>query len=421
MYDIAVSGGGYVGLTCAVHFVNAGKNVVIYDPDQSVVNAINEGKPKAGEFLNYLGAQELPIATTDFRDTVRGTPVHIIAVPTERGGIPDDQIVLDALHRIWLQTAPGTLIIVESTLIPGTIDKFFFARQEDKQLAGSQKFLAVCPRRDWFCDKDKNLHTLPRVVGGYTEACTAKAIEVLSQVSPHILPTTYRTAEITKSLENALLHVPLMMIHQLAASRPDLDVAEAVRLASTHWRLMPLHLNFGSGGRCVPLGTQYLAQAAGEPFKIGSDVVSFEKEIRTIAGDAAIELTKKPPALVSALVLGIAYRPEFRDAGLSPGLAVARRIVERGGVVEVHDPMWTNEELAALTGIGVAKTLTETRNYDVILVATPHKVYRNLPDTMELRSGQVILDAQGSWAGYSAKFKAAGVKYRQVGSPGWRG
>lgn len=277
---IAYHGLGYVGLTGAVHFALAGIDVIGFDPDPTIAAAVNDGKPKHGEFLSYLGdklsaASGHLRATTQFADTLEAD-VHIVAVPTERKGEPFDAIVFEVLTKLWQSAKDGAIVLVESTLAPGTIDRWVatvpkaYAQYEVTQAAdgassgvavrasrdvadiGTGKFhLAVCPRRDWFADQSKSLAALPRIVGGYTPLSTEMAEDVLSHVSTKILRTTYRTAEITKALENALLHVPLMYVHQLAMALPEHDVAEAVRLAGTHWRLMPLHLNVGTGGRCL--------------------------------------------------------------------------------------------------------------------------------------------------------------------------
>lgn len=429
--QIAVHGLGYVGLTCAVHFARAGKRVIGYDLDPAVVQALNEGKPKAGEFLGYLGGAsyeyETLDATTNIVDTL-DAPVHVIAVPTEKRGVPHDDIVFAVLDFLWPNVRPGTLIIVESTLTPGTIDKFL-AKVESPRKLGVDFHLAVCPRRDWFADPTKNLETLPRVIGGYTPTCTQRAADVLKAVSPTQLLTTYKIAEVTKALENHLLHVQVATIFELAMSLPEIDIAEAVRLATTHWRLSPLHLNFGTGGRCVPLGTQYLVEAdKHQNFTLGHEVMRVEREMRGLIASAAL-WWKQPEwrPTPKAAVLGIAYRPEFKDMGLSPGLDVAKHLATKWFDTGVHDPLWTYDELAIVCGsvrseqIPHPLELHEALDADVVLLATPHKAYSLLPPQYKWRKGQVVIDAQGAWENYRHYFNTNGVVYVKVGQAGWLG
>lgn len=424
---ITYSGGGYVGLTGAVHFAQAGWRVTIYDPDQATVDAINAGHPRAGDFLRYLDADVATlvadgrlVATTRWADAV-WSPVHAIAVPTERGGEPYDEIVLAVLRRLIEECAPETTVLIESTLTPGTVDKLML---DYAALGGLH--VAVVPRRDWFPDRTKNLGNLHRVIGGVTPADTERALDIYATVTQRelLLPTDYRTAELVKALENALLHLPVTFCHQLASALPDHNVAEAMRLASTHWRFAsmgPLYLGFGTGGRCVPLGTQYLFDATwGGSIPKDSSALTLGRE----AIDADEQFAHVVAGLVEAratrvAVLGIAYRPEFRDAGRSPGLRVARALAE-GDIeaIAVHDPLWTPEELARLTGFSTV-SLEDLPGFDAVLLATPHRAYARLPGAVAWRSGQLVLDGSGAWAEYRELFAAGGVDYRVVGEAGW--
>jgi UDP-N-acetyl-D-glucosamine dehydrogenase len=435
---IAIHGLGYVGLTSAVAFAQAGWVVIGYDPDAATVRALNAGTPRAGEFLSYLNVSVAQLvregrlrATTDWSEAVWAS-VQLVAVPTERDGEPYDEIVLNVLRRMVRECTPGTTILVESTLTPGTIDKLIAESPADPPFAETCDLrLAVCPRRDWLCDRDKNLATLPRIVGGVTPACTERAVEILSAVSRRIIRTTYRTAELTKALENALLHLPVMLCHQLAAALPEHNVAEAIKLASTHWRfasLGPLYIGMGAGGRCIPLGPRYLIEAADRnrdqrithpTLPLGQAAVDADDEARE-----AIARVVAANGCRSAAVLGIAYRPEFRDAGRSPGLGVARALVERDIAVHVADPMWTVDELATLTGLPVLNVADPASKhpsaFDAVLLATPHEVYHDWPLRESLwRPGQLVIDGQGTWAPYRERLRDYGVDYRQVGMAGW--
>ncbi len=418
--SLAIHGGGYTGLTGALHFALTGTRVTIYDPDEATVDGINNGTPRANEYLSYLNTniaglvkKGLLRATTDI-GLINNHGIHIINVPTERNGQPYDDIVIEVLHKLIL-TKRGALIIVESTLPPGLIDAVL-AEHSPQLKAGRNFNLAVCPRRDWFSDKDKNLANVPRIVGGVTDQCTFKATGVLSQVSNQILETDYRTAELVKAFENAQLHVQCMLAYQMAWSYPDRNIAEMLKLAGTHWRLPELHLGMGTGGRCVPLGTQYLTEAADEarPLTLGKSASDWDTEFRIIVADSVVE---RIPMDGNAVILGIAYRPEFRDAGLSPGLDVAKRLMVRGIDVTVNDPMWSNEELEKLTQLPVGEISHYT---SAIILATPHKAYEKLPLRSNLWiKGQVVLDGFGLWAQYKDLFEQKGIRYYQVGTPGW--
>jgi len=411
--EIAVHAAGYVGLTAAVHYAKAGKAVVIYDPDPSVVDAIAAGTPKIGLGLDDLGEMTACgrlRATTDF-ERVREAPVHVVCVPSERDGVPYMGLVEQTVRTLAAERR-ARLIIVESTVTPGTLGVF-----ADLPLRGTH--VAHAPRRDWFVQPARNLATLPRVVGGLTPECTRRAIEVISSVTPRelILETDCQTAELVKPLENALLHVPVMLACEVAQAYPHLDVARAVELACTHWRLMPIYLNAGTGGRCVQLGTRYLQDGASQPIAgVLNAAMSGESLMRQSAAKA-IAARLKPGAKV--LVLGIAYRPELRDAGNSSGLAVAQELRRAGLSPSVYDPMWSPAELERLCRLPTSDPAVD--GFDAVFLATPHQRIASPHGLGCWRRGQFVLDAQGAWVEHRSHFAKLDVEYKRIGDPGWLG
>lgn len=430
---IAIHGLGYVGLTAAVHWARAGWTVIAYDPDVRTIERLRAGQPRAGEFLGYLDAdvkelvrpdlnQTPPnagciVPTTNF-DDVLYAQVQSIAVPTEKDGEPYDDIVVQLVENLLcrLLAADAPLdILVESTLTPGTIDRVLETCAMSPDDIGA-KTLAVCPRRDWFASRDSHLGAMKRIVGGVNAQSTQRAIALLSIVSNDIVGTDYRTAEVTKALENSLLHAAVALPTELAMNMRDRNVADALALATTHPRLMQLFIGAGSGGRCIPLGPKYLNELNG-PHSLLENALMIDKTIRMKVAESVAQRGCK-----TALVCGIAYRPDFRDAGLSPGLAVAQHL-RRSFAIEttVHDPMWTKEELENLTGFPV-ETRNEAecmRDYDALVVATPHTLYLGWPlsYTHEESRLRYVLDAQGAWKTYTMRHLQ--IEYQRVGTPGW--
>jgi len=424
--EIVIHGGGYVGLTAAVHYAKQGVKVTIYDPDPKTVLGINSGAPRGGDFLNYLHDDLCKVIDTQYLkatsifSNVVSCPVHSIAVPTEKDGEPYDAIVLASVYAILkASVCVKPLIIIESTLSPGVVDKILATAN---MLAGTDFNLAVCPRRDWFADKTKNLGNLQRVVGGVTPDCTARACQALAAVTPPelMMPTTYSVAELCKALENSLLHVQVMLAEEVALCLHDKDVAEALRLAGTHWRLAPLHLSFGTGGRCVPLGTKYLTLAmteAGYNPLVSTAATKMDAAMRMcMAQQVARHMDTEED---QSLILGIGYRPDFRDAGNSPGLAIAEHLAENHFPVSICDPLWRPEELALFLK-AAAVAFSPNPIFKIILLATAHTAFLDLPRDPSLwRAGQYVLDGTGAWKKYEHLFKEYGVEYHLIGEPGW--
>ena len=132
---IAIHGLGYVGLTAAVHWARAGWTVYAYDRDHRVIDALRKGTPRAGEFLSYLDAdvgrlvdEGKILPTHTFGDTFEAR-VHSIAIPTEKDGEPWDKAVLALLRQLdHALGVSGDIVLIESTLTPGTMDRFVEGR-----------------------------------------------------------------------------------------------------------------------------------------------------------------------------------------------------------------------------------------------------------------------------------------------------
>lgn len=425
---IVYHGLGYVGLTGAIHFAKTGVPVLGFDPSQDVVDAINAGRPKAGEFLGYLGSGVEGIFGKNFQATthwgsVVDKKVHILAVPSEKDGEPFMDIVLLTTTLLADCVADGTLIVIESTLTPGTIDELL---ARNARLRSGKVLLAHAPRRDWFASPDKNLTNLPRVIGGVTEEATKAAFLLYHQVTiaggEHLLTTDHRTAELVKPLENALFHAPIALAHALAIAYPNHDIAKAVELASTHWRFASfggMYLGAGSGGRCVPLGPKYLANGA----SVVPDVLLAQMDVEEDISRAVASALSHRGVTGKVAVLGLAYRPGFADLGFSPALRLIEHI--HPDEVYVHDTVADSRQWDAVFGkMGKTWRWAEWKHldrYDAVVLITPHEDYLSLPFANTWRPGQVVIDARGAWSFYASKFEEFGVDYVQIGTPGWRG
>ncbi len=421
---ICIIGNGYVGLTAGIYFAKVGKKVLLYDIDPAVVDEINNGKPRGGNFLEYLGTDVVRLvqdgglrATNNWEDVIK-QDVFIVAVPSERRDIPDMSIVTTVVTDLIAQCAHTPIVLIESTITPGTVDGIINSIPD--KIVGKDYFLAVCPRRDWFGDAAKNVSTLCRVIGGVTPACTAVAVSIYQSVisSNSMYKTTYKVSEITKSLENAMLHVQVMFAQEMAFSYPSVDIAEAVELMGTHWRLTPLHLGFGTSGRCIPIGPKYLREGTNMEMPILDAALGYNSRIQDSIASLVLS---NSPAKSSVLLLGLSYRPKLRDIGCSPSLAIARLIRQWAPerLIAFSDPLFTDDEIVKITGFPAGNL---DNHWDSVLLATPHEEFINLPENRDFwRKGQYAIDASGHWAKYKNMLLQRGVRYIQLGRPGWMG
>lgn len=425
--EIVVHGGGYVGLTGAVHFALKGVKVTIYDPDVYTVNSINSGEPRAKEYLGYINqdvkllVDKGMLSATSNYDDVKEKPIHLLAVPTEKGDEPCMDIVKKCIVHLSNTIPHGGVIIVESTLQPGTIDEldgmvFWRFRHGEDDI-----HLVVAPRLDWFADSEKNVTNLPRIVGGVNENSTNKGAEILSIICKDIVKTNYKAAEWAKCGQNALYFVQIMAAHELAMKFDNVDFNEVLKLISLHWRLPTLYLGPGTSGRCVQMGAQYINNAVNE-MKYYSPVIesalATDKRWREKIASILVKKFDFADSLKKEiLVMGIAYRPDFSDFGYSAGLDIAEILYQHSWTTCIHDPVVPKETLAKVTDIPFSEL---SNKFDAVLLATGHSAYKDLPLNPGLwTKGQFVLDACGLWELYRDTFEKYGVEYIRVGQKGW--
>ena len=427
-------GSGYVGITGAIHACLAGYKVIIYDPDQPTVDSVNSGSPRAGEYLGYIDqnvkelvANGMLSATTDF-ESIKHNPIHLLAVPTEKDNKPYMNIVKGVIQSLLTTIPDGGIVVVESTLVPGTIDSL--------KLSDSQKLrfhIAVCPRLDWFADSTKNLTNLPRIIGGLTKKASEVVAELLAPICKDIHKTDYRVAEMAKAGQNALYHIQIIAAYQMAkAYQGHVDMNDVLAAIGLHWRLPNLYLGLGTSGRCVSMGNRYITEGA-ESIKGDNSYFTlslFHKALdadhdwREVIGDFITKRFDLEEATqIKILIMGIAYSPNFSDFGNSAGLQVAEYLHKYGWNLSIHDPIISDEVLGNATSVPVLLKNEHISygNFDVILLATAHNEYKYLPQDIDYmwKKGQVIIDATGEWERYRIMFQTSGVTYIRVGEKGW--
>ncbi|BBC31842.1 hypothetical protein SGFS_031360 [Streptomyces graminofaciens] len=410
-----VWGLGYIGWS-TVEALRAEKiNVVGYDV--------------SADRVAFLKDQEEPglLRVTDDRDLALGDDiaVHFICVPTERQAEPYSEALLDVFVSIVRATAsrprsgPPPLVIIESTLTPGTVAQLLLPQAIDAGLIPDQDLLlALAPRRDWFLSEGYGLRDLDRVYGGVGETSADAAYDVLSLVCD----TLHRAqghveAELVKCVENSYRHLEITLANQLTLGYPHVDMVEVLRLAGTKWNIGTYHPSFGTGGYCIPLSSRYLLSGAARPEELSllSQAVDTDMRMRSLVATAV--------GGGPVLILGVAYKGGIKVATLSPTIRIAEELHRLGVPFSVHDPMYTDEEIEALLGAGtVTKDLAAAvRGADTVLIVPDHPEFRGDPYlellTERRESPLLILDNHGvledhpSWPEW--------VTYRRAGNPLW--
>ena len=210
MTRVAVIGLGYIGLPTATVLALRGFDVLGVDVSQRVVDTLRQGKVHIAEpDLDISVAAAIQSGTLQVSTQPTMADVFIIAVPTpfKDGHKPDLSYVKAASLAIAPLLAPGNLVILESTSPVGTTQKvseWLACERPDLKLPndhsqGANINVAHCPERVLPGRIMTELVDNDRIIGGISEACTQKAIELYQQfVRGQCLSTNAATAEMAK-------------------------------------------------------------------------------------------------------------------------------------------------------------------------------------------------------------------------------
>ncbi len=392
--DICVVGLGYVGLPLSLQFARCGANVTGLDIDSAKVDALNAGrsyiKHIAPEHISAMLASKRFAASTDF-SRIRSCDAVIICVPTplNKNREPDISYIVDTGKAIAPHLRPGTVVVLESTTYPGTTDEDLRAvlEQGSSLKAGTDFHLAFSPEREDPGNPSSVVATIPKVVGGYTPACLARAMSIYSIAIKTLVPvSSCRVAEATKLLENTFRSVNIALVNELKVvySAMDIDVWEVIKAAKTKpFGFMAFYPGPGLGGHCIPIDPFYLTWKARE-YGQHTRFIELAGEINTAMPEYVVHrladaLNERQASIKGSkvLILGLAYKPNVDDERESPSYVLMEMLHRRGATVAYHDPYVpvikpTREHPQWAGTRSVAWNRETIAAFDAVIIATNH-------------------------------------------------
>jgi len=333
-----------------------------------------------------------------------------VPTPITKSKDPDLGPVLSAAALIREHLRAGHLIVLQSTTFPGTTTGPFRAELERSGLkAGTDFDLAFAPERVNPGDPASAAKGVPRLVGATSAAATNRAAGLLRRINDDVRElSSPDAAELAKLFENVFRNVNIALVNQLAllCERMGLDVWEVVDAAATKpFGFMRFTPGPGVGGHCIPVDPYYLAWRARE-FDFVDRFVELAGDInyampRHVVDLVAEALNDRGKALKGARVgvIGVAFKPNVRDARNSPAADVIAGLHERGAIVAYHDPhvpAFRDAAGESLASVELDQLLPDS---DVIVVVTAHRavdldrVYREadlVVDTVNSSTGRPV-------------------------------
>ena len=440
---ITVIGMGYVGIPCAA---------LLADVDGFLVTGLQRRSKRSGWKIEHLNAGKSPFEgdepgldelvskvvakgcfkVTDDVDVLKEADVILIDVqtPTDENHVPQYSSLKEVSKQIGERMKKGTLVIVESTVAPGTtqniVQKII---EEHSGMKGGIDFdLAFAYERVMPGKLIQNIVHLPRIVGGITPQSAKRAVDIYSKiVKAEVHQTDVLTAEVSKTIENAYRDVNIAFANEMALISESLgvNVYEIIELVNELPSRMMHIPGAGVGGHCLPKDTWLLRLGLKEygSQNVEARFISLAREINNympVHMTLLIEdaLAKKGVKIQDATVtlLGIAYLENADDTRNTPALGLINALEERGAKVVLHDPYVQDWDLGSHE---IERDLyAAAKDSDCLALVTRHRDYfeldfAKLGDMMRTRT---LIDGRNVYD--EDKIVAHDFEYRAVGKVG---
>ncbi len=347
---INVIGLGYIGLPTALMFAAHGNEVVGTDYNAAIVEKLQAGELSFEEKGLPELFQSAVASGIQFTTAYQKTDLYIVAVPTPYDKASkriDPRYVVGAVQDVMQVCPKGATVVVESTISPGTIDRFVRPVVEAAGFTiGEDIHLVHAPERIIPGNMVYELQHNSRTIGADEPAIGEKVKAAYATFCQgEIVVTDIRTAEMTKVVENTFRDINIAYANELAKiCRSDgMDVYEIIRIANKHPRVNILNPGPGVGGHCISV----------DPWFLVGDYPMLAKLIKCarLTNDSMPEFVlgriadvMRERGITDARrvgLYGLTYKEDVDDVRESPTLQMLENLERHlaAGQVKIYDPM----------------------------------------------------------------------------------
>jgi len=390
---VNVIGLGYIGLPTALMMASHGVEVVGTDYNRELVATLNAGKTTFKEDgLDELFEKALK-AGIKFSTEYQVTDTYIVSVPTPYDDISkkiDAGYVNSAIKQVMKVCPKGATIVIESTVSPGTIDKFVRpVIEENGFVIGKDINLVHAPERIIPRNMVYELLHNNRTIGADDENVGQKIKELYSSFCQgEIVLTDIKTAEMTKVVENTYRAVNIAFANELAKiCRSDgMDVYEIIRICNMHPRVNILTPGPGVGGHCISVDPWFLVgdypsltKVINESMNVNASMPEFVlKRIYDIMKENAIKDISRVG------LYGLTYKENVDDYREAPTLQLLEKSSEP---IKSYDPFIT-KDIVENQYHDFDKFLEDI---DLVVIMVGHN---QLKEQMSKLEGKIVLDTR---------------------------
>ncbi len=408
MSVVTIVGAGHVGVVYAAGFAELGHKVSVIDIDRARIASLRRGRtwfhePGLPELL-ARGVRRQRIAfTTSYKVGLARAQFVLICVPTpiSTGGSLDDSYLRQAFAQIRANAGhPAPIIVNKSTVPVGTGDAVSSVFAGDGvRVASNPEFLAEGRAVDDF------FHPTRIVIGAHDHEVAEAVATLYATLKAPIVITDPVTAELSKLASNAFLATKISFANAISQIGDAIgaDGEQLTHVLGLDPRIGAGHLKagLGFGGSCLPkdlAAVEHLARSFAAAAELFSAVAAVNRQQPARVAD---HILARFGSLIDRRIalLGAAFKAGTDDIRESPGLALARQLVELHARVAIYDPVaGARVRSEKREGVVVTRSaLAAARGADAVVIATewPEFAALDLPAVRRAMRGNLIVDGRG--------------------------
>mgnify|MGYP001043348658 FL=1 len=388
---INVVGLGYIGLPTALTMANSGFTVVGTDYNKSLVATLNAGKVTFEEKgLVELFNSAVSTGNITFSNDYQEAEVYIVSVPTPYDKFSkkiDASYVINAVKEVLNVCKDESIIVIESTISPGTIEKYI------KPLVNKNVYLAHAPERIIPGNMVYELKHNSRTIGADDMIVGEKIANIYRKTTDgEVVVTTIKNAEMTKVVENTYRAVNIALANELAkiCSHDNMNVYEIIKICNMHPRVNILNPGPGVGGHCISVDPWFLVgdypsltKVIWESMKVNDSMPEFVlNRVSQIMEEKGMTDYKRVG------LYGLTYKENVDDFRESPTLqlleAQKKHLAEP---LKVYDP-YIKRDIVSNQYHDLNQFL---KDVDLVIIMVKHQ---EIIDNMNLLENKVVFDTQ---------------------------
>jgi UDP-N-acetyl-D-mannosaminuronic acid dehydrogenase len=373
---LAIVGGcGHVGLPLGLAFARRGLRVDLLDTSAERVNQVNQGRmpfeeDDADALLAEVKQAGLVHATTDLQ-AIENASIVIITIGTPVDEFLDPSVgVFDrAIQKLLTRTRPGQLLILRSTVFPGTTDRL--ARQLE-HMGRTDVDLAYCPERIVQGKSLVELERLPQLVGGTTPQAAERAAALFASLGPKVIFLKPIEAELAKLFCNAWRYINFATSNQfyVMAESFGADFHRVYNAMKEDYPRMNAFARPGfAAGPCLVKDTMQLGAFNHGSFILGQAAMMINEGLPYLL----VQNIKRsyPLSEMTVGVLGMAFKPNNDDPRDSLSYKLRKILMLECKEVLCSDPYVPDPNLTPLAEV--------LERAGLIIIGTPHDCYKDVP------------------------------------------